>query len=109
MDFLKPKSGYDDALDAFGVHGIGGFWGTLGAGLFAAVSVGGVAGAIYGNGHQLLVQLAAIGATLAWSAVGTLLTFKIADWVVGVRVKEDDEEIGLDLTQHNEKAYTVIE
>jgi len=107
--FLKPKAGYDDALDAFGVHGIGGAWGSLGTGLFAVAAVGGASGVFYGNGHQILPQLADIGATLLWSGIGTLITFKIADWTVGVRVTERQEDMGLDLSQHNEKAYTVIE
>jgi Amt family ammonium transporter len=107
--FLKPKFGYDDALDAFGVHGIGGMWGSLGTGLFAVAAVGGASGVVYGNPHQILPQLADIGATLVWSGIGTLITFKVADWLVGVRVTERQEDIGLDLSQHNEKAYTVIE
>ncbi len=107
--FMKPKFGYDDALDAFGVHGIGGMWGSLGTGLFAIAAVGGASGVFYGNGHQILPQLADIGATLLWSGVGTLITFKVADWLVGVRVTDRQEDIGLDLSQHNEKAYTVIE
>ena len=108
--FLKRSLKYDDALDAFGVHGIGGTWGSLGTGLFATAMIQpGLNGLFYGHPQQMLFQLADIGATLVYSGVVTFILFKITDWIVGIRVKPHEEDIGLDLTQHNEKAYTVLE
>ena len=108
---IKPKLGYDDSLDAFGVHCIGGIWGALATGLFATklINSGGGNGLFYGNPHQLLVQFYAVGTTLVYSAIGTLVICKVVDVIFGIRVNEKDETIGLDLTQHNEKAYTVLE
>ncbi|HUX13141.1 MAG TPA: ammonium transporter [Spirochaetia bacterium] len=110
VSFVKQKSGYDDALDAFGVHGVGGIWGALATGLFASPVIQSAAsGVFYGNGKQILAQLAAIGATLVWSFVVTFILLKITQAVVGIKVTGSEEDIGLDLTQHDEKAYTVIE
>ncbi len=108
---IKPKLGYDDSLDAFGVHCVGGIWGALATGLFAtkAVNPAGADGLFYGNPHQLLVQFYAVAVTLTYSGVVTLVIYKVVDAVIGVRVTDKEEAIGLDLTQHNEKAYTVLE
>ena len=108
---IKPKLGYDDALDAFGVHCVGGIWGALATGLFAskAVNPAGADGLFYGNPHQLLVQFYAVAVTLVYSGVVSLVIYKVVDAIIGVRVGEKDEAIGLDLTQHREKAYTVLE
>jgi Amt family ammonium transporter len=108
---IKPKLGYDDALDAFGVHCVGGIWGALATGLFAskAVNAAGADGLFYGNPHQLLVQFYAVAVTLVYSGIVSLVIYKVVDAVIGVRVSEKDEAIGLDLTQHREKAYTVLE
>jgi ammonia channel protein AmtB len=102
---------YDDALDAFGVHGIGGVWGALATGLFAttAVNPAGADGLFYGNPAQLWVQLKAVGATMAYSLIASLVLFKVVDVVARLRVSEHDERVGLDLTQHKEAAYTVID
>jgi ammonium transporter, Amt family len=111
MTYLKPRLGYDDSLDAFGVHGVGGIWGALATGLFAskAINDGGGDGLFFGNPGQLLTQAIAVGATILYSAVGTFVIYKVLDAIIGVRVSEKDEAIGLDLTQHREAAYTLIE
>jgi Amt family ammonium transporter len=108
---IKPKFGYDDSLDAFGVHCVGGIWGALATGLFAskAVNPAGADGLFYGNPHQLLVQFYAVAVTLVYSGVVTFVIYKVVDAIIGVRVSDKDEAIGLDLTQHREKAYTVLE
>jgi len=108
---IKPKLGYDDSLDAFGVHCVGGIWGALATGLFAskAVNPAGADGLFYGNPHQLLVQFYAVAVTLVYSGILTLVIYKVVDVIIGVRVNKKEEAIGLDLTQHCEKAYTVLE
>jgi Amt family ammonium transporter len=108
---IKPKFGYDDALDVFGVHCIGGVWGALATGLFAsrAVNPAGADGLFFGNPKQFLIQLLAVGVTLVYSFLASLLIYKIIDLVIKVRVEEKDETLGLDLTQHHENAYTILE
>ncbi|MFA4991136.1 MAG: ammonium transporter [Candidatus Omnitrophota bacterium] len=108
---VKPRLGYDDALDAFGVHGIGGIWGAIATGLFAskAVNPAGSDGLFYGNPHQLFVQLTAVLVTMAYSALMTFIIYKAVNAVIGMRVSEKEETIGLDLSQHHEGAYTVLE
>lgn len=108
---LKPKFGYDDALDAFGVHCIGGIWGALATGLFATkkVNPAGADGLFYGNPQQFIIQLKAVLVTLVYSFVVTFIIYKIVDAIMGVRVTQEEEVMGLDLTQHNERAYTVLE
>jgi len=108
---LKSFFRYDDALDVFGIHGIGGIWGTVATGLLAQKSVNltGADGLIFGNWHQLLVQLIMVIAAVAFSAFMTFLLYKFVDEILGMRVSEKEELIGLDLTQHNESAYTVLE
>jgi len=108
---IKPKLGYDDSLDAFGVHCIGGIWGALATGLFAskAVNPNGADGLFFGNPKQLLVQLLAVLVTLVYTFTITFIIYKLVDLVIGVRVGEKEELMGLDLTQHHERAYTVLE
>jgi len=108
---IKPKLGYDDALDAFGVHCVGGIWGALATGLFAskAVNAAGSDGLFFGNPHQFLVQAIAVGVTLVYAAIGTFVLYKIVNAVMGMRVEETAEDMGLDLTQHHEHAYTMVE
>jgi len=108
---VKPRLGYDDALDAFGVHGIGGIWGALATGLFAtkAINDAGGNGFFFGNAGQLGVQAAAVGATILYSGAGTFILYKVLDAIIGMRVSERDENVGLDLTQHRETGYTLIE
>ena len=101
---------YDDALDAFGVHGIGGMWGAIATGLFATPTVQSACkGLFYGNPGQLKIQLIAVGSTLVYSLVVTYIILKVLDMVMGLRVTEKEEAMGLDVTQHNERAYTIIE
>ncbi len=108
---LKAKFGYDDSLDAFGVHGVGGIWGALATGLFATKSVNaaGADGLFYGNPAQLLTQLEAVAVTVLWSGAATYLLLKLVDALVGLRVGEHEELVGLDLTGHRESAYTILE
>ncbi|MEI6515838.1 MAG: ammonium transporter [bacterium] len=108
---LKSKYQYDDSLDAFGVHGVGGIWGTLAVGIWGTkmVNAAGVDGLFYGNPHQLWVQAKAVGITMAYSFVMSLVLFKIVDFILGLRVKENEEAIGLDLTQHREAGYTLLD
>ena len=108
---VKSRLGYDDSLDAVGVHGVGGIWGALATGLFAskAVNPAGADGLFYGNARQLLVQAEATVITMVFSFVASLILLKVIDGVVGLRVSEQEERIGLDLTQHKESGYTTIE
>jgi len=99
---LKNKFRYDDSLDVFGVHGIGGAVGTILAGVFAVASVGGVSGLIEGNGRQVLIQFYGVAVTLVWSGVGTFVLLKAIHVFVPLRVREEDERIGLDVTLHGE-------
>ncbi len=104
---LKGKLGYDDSLDAFGVHGVGGTWGAIATGLFASVAVNpaGANGLFYGNPKLLLIQAVAVLATAAFSALGTFILVKLVDAVLGMRVPDYEEQIGLDLAQHGEAGY----
>jgi Amt family ammonium transporter len=108
---MKTKFGYDDTLDAFGVHGVGGIWGALATGLFATklVNPAGADGLFYGNPRQFIVQLEATVLTMVFSFVASYILLKIVDRIVGLRVTEQEERIGLDLTQHRESAYTTID
>jgi ammonium transporter, Amt family len=108
---IKAKLGYDDALDAFGVHGVGGTWGTIATGIFAekAVNAAGADGLFLGNVHQFLVQGLLIIVVPLFAAVMTWILFKAVDALMGMRVEKKDEIVGLDLTQQSEAAYTVIE
>ena len=105
--FVKVKLGYDDALDAFGVHGIGGIIGAILTGVLATPVVqSAYSGAMYGNMHQLLVQFIATIASIVYSGIGTILLFWITEKVIGVRATDKEEAVGLDETQHGETAYT---
>jgi len=105
---VKGKFGYDDALDVVGVHGVGGFLGILAVGLFAskAINAGAVDGLLYGNPGQLWVQLVTAVVTLLFSFVGSFVILKLVDAMVGLRVPAEQEVTGLDLSQHNERAYS---
>ena len=104
---LRGKLGYDDALDVFAVHGVGGTWGAIATGLFANPAFGGKAGLFFGEPAQLGKQLIAIGATYVLAIVGTFIILKIVDATIGLRVSADEERTGLDLSQHRESGYAM--
>jgi Amt family ammonium transporter len=108
---LKPLLGYDDSLYVFGVHGIGGIWGTLATGLFAATAINpaGADGLFLGNARLFLVQIFYMIVCIAYALIVTGILYKVVDLLVGMRVDKQSELIGLDLTQHNESAYTILE
>ena len=99
---LKRKFGYDDSLDVFGVHGIGGIVGALLTGVFALESFGGAPGLIDGNPGQVWSQFIGILATVVWSGVATFVILKVVDMVIGLRVETDVEIEGLDVNLHGE-------
>jgi ammonium transporter, Amt family len=111
VTFMKPRFGYDDTLDAVGVHGVGGIWGALATGLWAtkAVNSAGSDGLFYGNPGLLLIQLKAVLITLGYSLIVSVVLLKVVDLMFGLRPTEDDERIGLDLSEHREAAYTLID
>ena len=102
---LKPMFGYDDTLDAFGIHGIGGTIGAILTGVFADPAINGAKGLLYGNPGQLWTQLIAVAVTLVYSGVMTFIIFMIIKAVVGLRVGAEEETIGLDESEHGERAY----
>ncbi len=105
---LKPKLGYDDTLDAFGIHGIGGTVGAILTGVFAdpAINEAGK-GLLFGNPGQLLIQLIAVAVTFVYSGLVTFIIFKVVKTLVGLRVDPEDEMTGLDESQHGERAYNL--
>lgn len=117
VTWLKSTFGYDDALDAFGIHGIGGIVGAMLTGVFVAPSLGGAGVVDYATDPagtapydllaQLTSQLWAVGVAIVWSALVTFIILKVLDLVMGIRVSEDAEREGLDLSEHNERAYSV--
>ncbi|MBE0475415.1 ammonium transporter [Rhodoferax sp.] len=102
---LKKMLGADDSLDVFGVHGVGGITGALLTGVFAAPGLGGTGDADFAIGSQLLVQAEGVLITIVWSGVVAFIAYKIADMVMGLRVSEESEREGLDITSHGESAY----
>lgn len=106
--YVKPKLKYDDTLDAFGVHGVGGIIGSILTGVFATRVVtggSGAQGALYGDWHQLWVQILVTLATIVYSAVLTIILFYIVNKIIGLRVTKEEESVGLDISQHGEIAY----
>ena len=99
---LKHRYKYDDTLDVFGIHGIGGLIGTLLTGVFATQAIGGVPGLLEGNPHQVVAQLYGIIVTLVWSGAVTFVILKVISALVPLRVKQEDEVMGLDVSQHGE-------
>lgn len=110
VSVVKPKLGYDDSLDAFGVHGIGGFWGAIATGIFAnpAVNSAGT-GLLAGNPKQVWLQFVAGMITVVYCGVVTWVICFIVDKTIGMRVSQEEEVMGLDITQHHERAYTIID
>lgn len=103
---LKRKLGYDDSLDAFGVHGVGGIVGALLTGIFAAPMLGGF-GEVESIGLQLWIQFKGVLFTVVYTAIVTFVILKVIDMVMGLRVSEEEETIGLDLSLHNERGYNL--
>lgn len=110
ISIIKPKLGYDDSLDAFGCHGIGGIWGAIATGLFATKSVNpdGANGLFYGNPGQLATQVFSIVVTIALAAIMTWVILKCISLFIPLRASSKDEEDGLDISQHGENAYSDI-
>jgi Amt family ammonium transporter len=108
---LKAKFGYDDSLDVFGVHGVGGTTGAILTGIFASTAVNSAAadGLLHGNAGQLGNQLGAVAVTWIFAIVMTLIIAKITDAVIGLRVSPEEEMVGLDQSQHGEKGYNLEE
>ena len=105
----KLKFGYDDALDVVGVHGVGGAWGALATGLFASIAINasGANGLLFGNPRQLAIQAIAVAASIAFAFIGSLVLLKVTDAIVGLRVDNEAERMGLDLSEHDENAYAL--
>ncbi len=107
---LRERLKVDDALDVFAVHGVGGTFGAIATGVFsttAITGVGGAAGLIDGKPEQVITQLVAVGATIAYAVVATFIIVKVVDLILGIRVNSADEEVGLDIAVHGEVAYQV--
>ncbi len=102
---VKNKLGYDDSLDVFGIHGIGGIIGAIGTGIFTAPGLGGTGGDDYSIAGQTLIQAQAVVVTIIWGAVVSFILFKVVDMIIGLRVSEDEEREGLDQSSHGESAY----
>ena len=109
MVVLLDRTGLDDTLDVFACHGMGGIFGAIVTGVFAQklINPAGANGLLYGNPKQVLIQIAAVAATATWGFVMSVVLLKIIDWVMGLRVTPEEEEMGLDLSQHGESAYSV--
>ena len=106
VQVVKEHFGYDDSLDVFGVHGIGGIVGAIGTGFLASTAFGGVGYAEgVSMGGQVVTQIKAVGVTIVWCGVGSFVLYKLVDMVVGLRVAPETEREGLDLAEHGERAY----
>jgi Amt family ammonium transporter len=105
---LMDRTGLDDTLDVFACHGMGGILGAIATGFFAQkiMNPGGANGLLYGNPKQVLIQIAAVAATAIWGFVVSIILLKVIDWTIGLRVTPEEEEMGLDLSQHGESAYS---
>ncbi|MCB1391263.1 MAG: ammonium transporter, partial [Rhodobacteraceae bacterium] len=102
---VKNKMGYDDSLDVFGVHGVGGIIGAIGTGFLSSTAFGGVGTLADTAAGQTWIQLQAVVITIVWSGVVSFILLKVVDMIMGLRVPTDDERQGLDLTSHGESAY----
>jgi Amt family ammonium transporter len=102
---FRVRRGLDESCDAWAVHGMGGLWGAIATGIFASAAVNNYTGLIYGNVHQFIVQIVAAGSAMIYAFVLTYILAKIVDSVMGLRVTEEEEYVGLDIAQHGEKAY----
>ncbi|MDD1674931.1 MAG: ammonium transporter [Methanomicrobiales archaeon] len=101
---FRIHKGIDESLDAWSIHGVGGVWGVIAAGIFATTAVNSYTGLIYGNTQQFIVQVAAAGFTVVYAFVVTIVLAKLVDMAFGLRVREEEEYVGLDISQHGERA-----
>jgi Amt family ammonium transporter len=106
---LKSRLGYDDSLDVVGIHGLGGTWGALATGLFASTKINpdGANGLFFGNPGQIWIQFVSVAATMVFAFIMTLIILKIIDVLIGLRVSEEEEVKGLDISLHNEAGYSL--
>jgi Amt family ammonium transporter len=102
---VKHVFGYDDELDTFGVHGVGGMMGAVGTGIVYSAALGGPSPDGWSMGHQVVIQLFTVAVTIAWAAIGTAVAIFVAKVLTGLRVGPDVEREGLDLGEHGERAY----
>ncbi|HHV75314.1 MAG TPA: ammonium transporter [Thermoanaerobacterium sp.] len=109
VNYIKHKFGYDDSLDAFGIHGVGGTWGALATGLFAtkAINPAGANGLFYGNPNQLLIQLTGVVTTYIFAGLMSFIILKFISLFMELRVTKEEEELGLDIVEHGEEAYNI--
>lgn len=107
ISYLKPKLGYDDALDTFGVHGLSGTWGAILTGVFACPAINEAAGLLYGNPNQLVIQIISIVAVALYSFIVTYIIAQVLDKTMGIRVDEQTEIEGLDANEHEEVGYRI--
>ena len=105
--YLKPKLGYDDALDVFGIHGLSGLWGAIATGIFATPAINGVAGLLYGNPNQLTIQIIASIATMVYAFVVSYIIARLIKATMGMKVDEKTEVKGLDTQLHEESGYRI--
>jgi Amt family ammonium transporter len=110
VNLLKPRLGYDDTLDVFGIHGLGGTWGAIATGIFATKSVNaaGADGLLYGNASQLINQLAGVAASWALAGAGTFIILKLVSLITPLRASEEEEIAGMDVALHGEVAYNFL-
>ena len=102
---FRIKIGLDESLDAWAIHGVGGLWGALATGIFANEVIGGYSGLLYGNVDQFVAQIIGAGAAIIYAFVLAFVLAKLVDITIGLRVTEEEEYVGLDLSQHGERAY----
>ena len=105
VSYIKPKLGFDDTADVFGIHGVAGIIGSIGVAITNAPGLGGPGGDDYTIGGQIGTQLFATGVAIAWAAIGSTIAFMIAKYTVGLRVSQQVEVEGLDIGEHGERAY----
>ncbi|MCD1295881.1 ammonium transporter [Methanocella sp. CWC-04] len=102
---FRIKKGLDESLDAWAIHGMGGLWGAIATGIFAVAAINGYTGLIYGNVDQFIAQIIAVVAAMVYAFVVSFVLAKVIDMTIGLRVKEEEEYVGLDVSQHGERAY----
>ena len=100
----RQGKGIDESLDAWAVHGMGGLWGALATGIFASAAVNGYSGLLEGNVHQFIAQIVGAGSAVIYAFVVTYILAIIVDKTIGLRVTEEEEYVGLDISQHGERA-----